>query len=114
MAPGSEPSAPSWRTPTLGSSTTNASIAATTAPPASFSPCSPPPASSSSPIDWPIYDNRVLTGTILAGHYQPLRVWVLCLYVMGLNLSNQQIAKELGLNDDHVQEMALHLRRPCR
>ena len=29
---------------------------------------------------------------------------------MGLNLSNQQIAKELGLNDDDVQDMASHLR----
>jgi transposase-like protein len=27
-----------------------------------------------------------LTGTVLAGHHQPLRVWVLCLYLMGLNL----------------------------
>jgi hypothetical protein len=25
---------------------------------------------------------------VLAGHHQPLRVWVLCLYFMGLNLSN--------------------------
>jgi transposase-like protein len=33
-----------------------------------------------------------LTGTVLAGHHQPLRVWVLCLYFMGLNLSNRQIA----------------------
>ena len=24
-----------------------------------------------------------LTGTALAGHHQPLRVWVLCLYFMG-------------------------------
>jgi transposase-like protein len=29
-----------------------------------------------------------LTGTVLAGHHQPLRVWVWCLYLMGLNLSN--------------------------
>jgi transposase-like protein len=29
-----------------------------------------------------------LTGTVLAGHHQPLRIWVLCLYFMGLNLSN--------------------------
>ena len=28
-----------------------------------------------------------LTGTVLAGHHQPLRVWVLCLYFMGLNLA---------------------------
>ncbi|HEX8568622.1 MAG TPA: transposase [Caulobacteraceae bacterium] len=37
-----------------------------------------------------------LTGTVLAGHHQPLRVWVLCLYFMGLNLSNRQIAQEPG------------------
>lgn len=51
-----------------------------------------------------------LTGTVLAGHHQPLRVWILCLYFMGLNLSNRQIAKELGLNEDDVQVMATHLR----
>src|ERR671920_2136982 len=51
-----------------------------------------------------------LTGTVLVGHHQPLRVWVLCLYFMGLNLSNQQIAKELSLNDDDVHDMASHLR----
>jgi transposase-like protein len=51
-----------------------------------------------------------LTGTVLAGHHQPLQAWVLCLYFMGLNLSNQQIAKELSLNDDDVQRMASHLR----
>src|SRR3954451_16552659 len=51
-----------------------------------------------------------LSGTVLAGHHQPLRVWVLCLYSMGLNLSNQQIAQELGLNDDDVHDMASHLR----
>src|SRR3954451_13120996 len=34
-----------------------------------------------------------LTGTVLAGHHQPLRVWVLCLYLRGLNLSNRQIAE---------------------
>jgi hypothetical protein len=51
-----------------------------------------------------------LTGTILAGHHQPLRAWVLCLYFMGLNLSNQQIARELSLNDDDVHDMASHLR----
>jgi transposase-like protein len=38
-----------------------------------------------------------LTDTIFAGHHQPLRVWVLCLYLMGLNLSNEQNAQELGI-----------------
>ncbi len=48
---------------------------------------------------------------MLAGHHQPLRVWVLCLYFMGLNLSNQQIAGELGLDASDVQAMTEQLRR---
>ena len=52
-----------------------------------------------------------LTGTLLAGHHQPLRVWVLCLYFMGLNLSTRQIAQELGLDGSDVQAMAERLRR---
>jgi transposase-like protein len=51
-----------------------------------------------------------LTGTALAGHHQPLRVWVLCLYFMGLNLSNRQIAQELGLDRSDVQAMTEQLR----
>jgi transposase-like protein len=51
-----------------------------------------------------------LTDTIFAGHHQPLRVWILCLYFMGLNLSNQQIARELDLNIGDVQAMTEPLR----
>ena len=51
-----------------------------------------------------------LTGSIFEGHHQPLTVWVLCLYFMGLNLSNRQIAHELGLNKDDVHNMARQLR----
>src|SRR5215212_6914186 len=51
-----------------------------------------------------------LTGTALAGHHQPLRTWVLCLYLMGLNLSNRQIAQELGLSQSDVQPMTERLR----
>src|ERR671938_549386 len=51
-----------------------------------------------------------LTGTVLAGHHQPLRVWVLCLYFMGLNLANRQIAAELGLDASDVQAMTERLR----
>ena len=51
-----------------------------------------------------------LTGTIFAGHHQPLRVWMLCLYFMGLNLSNEQIAQELDLNSDDAQKMTTQLR----
>ncbi len=51
-----------------------------------------------------------LTGTVLAGRHQPLRVWILCLYFMGLNLSNAQIAQELGANPNDVQRMTEQLR----
>ena len=52
-----------------------------------------------------------LTGTALAGHHQPLRVWVLCLYLMGLNLSNRQIAQERDLAPSDVQAMTEALRQ---
>ena len=52
-----------------------------------------------------------LTGTALAGHHRPLRVWVLCLYLMGLNLSNRQIAQELDLCVSDVQAMTEALRQ---
>ena len=51
-----------------------------------------------------------LSETIFEGHHQPLRVWVLCLYFMGLNLSNHQIAAELDLDPDDVQDMTTQLR----
>ena len=51
-----------------------------------------------------------LTDTIFARHHQPLKVWVLCLYCMGLNISNEQIAHELALNVSDVQQMTTHLR----
>jgi transposase-like protein len=52
-----------------------------------------------------------LTGTVLAGHRQPLRIWVLCLYLMGPNLSNRQIAQELGLDGSDARAMTEQLRR---
>ena len=51
-----------------------------------------------------------LTDTIFSGHHQPLRMWILCLYLMGLNLSNRQIAQELDLDKDVVQDMTTQLR----
>ena len=51
-----------------------------------------------------------LTDTIFAGHHQQLKVWVLVLYLMGLNLSNEQIAKELDLDPDDAQRMTTGLR----
>ncbi len=51
-----------------------------------------------------------LSETIFARHHQPLRTWVLCLYFMGLNLSNRQIGIELDLNKDDAQRMTRQLR----
>ena len=47
---------------------------------------------------------------MLAGHHQPLRVWVVCLPFMGLNLSSRQIVLELGLDASDVQAMTEQLR----
>lgn len=47
---------------------------------------------------------------MFAGHHQPLKVWILFLYFLGLNLSTRQIAKELNLNKDDAQRMAQILR----
>jgi transposase-like protein len=52
-----------------------------------------------------------VTDTIFAGHHQPLRVWILCLYFMGLNLSNHQIAQELDLNSSDVHQRTCQLRQ---
>ncbi len=54
------------------------------------------------------YDD--LTNTIFEGHHQPLKVWILCLYLMSLNLSNAQIAHELGLSESDVHAMSSLLR----
>jgi transposase-like protein len=52
-----------------------------------------------------------LTGTIFAGHREPLRTWIVCLYFMGLNLSSRQIAKELDMDRSDVQAMVQQLRQ---
>ena len=51
-----------------------------------------------------------LTNTIFSGHHQPLRTWIICLYFMGLNLSNSQIAQELDLCESDVFNMTTMLR----
>ena len=51
-----------------------------------------------------------LTQTIFQGHHQPLKVWIICLYLMSLNLSNAQIAKELGINEPDCHAMTSLLR----
>ena len=52
-----------------------------------------------------------LTDTIFAGHHQPLKVWILCLYFMGLNLSNDQIGEELAVNSSDGHHMTTALRQ---
>jgi transposase-like protein len=52
-----------------------------------------------------------LTGTIFAGRHEPLRTWITCLYLMGLNLSSLQIAKELDLNPSDARAMVQQLRQ---
>jgi transposase-like protein len=54
------------------------------------------------------FDDR--TDTIFAGHHQPLNVWILCLYCMGLNVSNAQMAHELSLNESDGYQMTTTLR----
>lgn len=39
-----------------------------------------------------------------------MKIWVVCLYLMGLNLSNSQIAKELGLTENDCHAMTSLLR----
>ncbi|MCY7284350.1 MAG: transposase [Cyanobacteria bacterium CAN_BIN43] len=51
-----------------------------------------------------------LTDTIFAGHHQPLRQWIGCLYLMRLNLLSEQIAAELDLDKDDVYAMTMQLR----
>lgn len=52
-----------------------------------------------------------LTKTVFAGHHQPLRIWMLCSYFMGLNLSNRQIAAELDLSATQAHAMVMQLRQ---
>ena len=39
-----------------------------------------------------------------------MKMWIICLYLMGLNLSNAQIAKELGLTENDCHAMTSLLR----
>ncbi len=52
-----------------------------------------------------------LTDAIFAGHHQPLRARIACLYLMGLNLSGLQIARGLGINEDDARAMISQLRQ---
>ena len=52
-----------------------------------------------------------LTLSVFSGHHQPLKIWVSCLHLMSLNISNRQIAQELDLNISDVQKMTQQLRQ---
>lgn len=52
-----------------------------------------------------------LTGTIFSGSKEPLKTWVLCLYFMGLNLSNRQIGEELDVSENTALSMTEQLRQ---
>ena len=51
-----------------------------------------------------------LTGTIFSGSSKSLKVWIVCLYLMGLNLSNPQISSELDISCPTAQRMTRILR----
>src|SRR5262249_60245625 len=52
-----------------------------------------------------------LSGTVFDNHHQPLLVWITCLYLMGLNLSGLQIARELGIDRSDARAMIAALRQ---
>lgn len=51
-----------------------------------------------------------ISDTIFSGHHQPVTIWILCLYFMGLNLSNRQISQELDICESDAQRMTTLLR----
>jgi transposase-like protein len=52
-----------------------------------------------------------LTGTVFSGRHQSITVWLSYLYLLGLNVSNLQIAQELDLCASDSQRMAEQLRQ---
>jgi transposase-like protein len=52
-----------------------------------------------------------LSGTVFSNRHQSLSVWVVFLYLLGLNLSTLQIAQELGLNSSDSYYIAEKLRK---
>jgi transposase-like protein len=51
-----------------------------------------------------------LTGTLFAKRHQSVTVWISQVYLMGLNVSNAQIAQELGLCQSDCQRMSETVR----
>jgi hypothetical protein len=55
-----------------------------------------------------------LMGTIFSGRHQSIVVWISYLYLLGLNVSNVQIAQELDLCASDSQRMEEQLRQAVR
>jgi len=51
-----------------------------------------------------------LSGTLFSGSNKSLKVWIVALYLMGLNLSNLQLSKELEVSQPTAQRMTTLLR----
>ena len=51
-----------------------------------------------------------VTCTIFQDSNKSLKVWILALYLLGLNLSNRQLAQELDLSEKTAQQMTTKLR----
>lgn len=51
-----------------------------------------------------------LTGTLFQHSKISLKSWMCCLHLMGLNVSNRQIAKELNVSEKTAQSMTDKLR----
>ena len=51
-----------------------------------------------------------LSDTIFSGSNKSLKVWIVALYLMGLNLSNLQLSKELEVSEPTAQRMTTLLR----
>ncbi len=55
-----------------------------------------------------------LTGTIFADSKLSLKIWIGCLYLMGLNSSNRQISKELDISEKTAQKMTTKIREEIK
>lgn len=51
-----------------------------------------------------------LTETIFSGSHHPLTHWITVLYLLNLNISNQQIADDLEISESTVQQMCSVIR----
>ena len=55
-----------------------------------------------------------LTDTVFHSSNLPLKFWMCCLYLMGLNTSNRQIAQELGVSEKTAHTMSRKIRAEIR